>query len=108
MTEKRGVPTQLNLQAMTPEGLLDMIAEQRQIQKEAKYMEGLCRQALDSKRDLSKSTVESGNNLGTYSTVTQERLDGDTIKGQFSHDQLVEKGWLKVSEYVKLDIKKKG
>lgn len=104
MAPKRELP---NLENATPGFLLDMIAVEREIQKEAKYLEGIYRQALDSRRDLSQSSVESDAHVGEYAESTQERLDTDAIRSSVSHDELVARGWLKVLKVVTLKIVKK-
>jgi hypothetical protein len=101
MAPKRELP---NLENATPGFLLDMIATERAIQKEAKYLEGVYRQALDSRRDLTAKSVESDTHVGEYVESAQERLDSDAIRESVSHDDLVAKGWLKVIAVTTLRI----
>lgn len=98
---KRELP---NLDNATPAGLLDMIWVEREIIKEAKFREGIYRQALDSRRDLSTNAVESDSHVGNYVESVQERLDSDAIRKAKSHDELVELGWLKVIPVTTLKI----
>lgn len=98
---KRELP---NLDNATVGFLLDQIATQREIQKEAKFLEGVYRQALDSRRDLKANSVESELYVGQYVEAAQERLDSDAIRNSVSHDDLVAKGWLKVIPVVTLKI----
>jgi hypothetical protein len=93
-----------DLSNATPGFLLDQIAAQRQLQKDAKYLEGVYRQALDSRKDPEAKSVESDLNVGEYVESAQERLDSDAIRESVSHDDLVAKGWLKVIPVTTLRI----
>lgn len=104
MAKTREIP---NLENYTPEGLVEMIYQQRQVQKDANFLEGVYRQRLDAIRDLSASSIDGEKYLAKFIPGVQERLDADKIRSDVSRDELIAKGWLKTTETVTLRIEAK-
>jgi hypothetical protein len=99
MSNKYPIP---NLENMTPAGLIDLIALQREVQKEAKFYEGLYRQRLDATRDPNQPSIEGDRFLGNFTTSQSERIDVEAVRQAFSRQELIERGFLKVSDIVTL------
>lgn len=99
MATKRELP---NLENATPGFLIDAIKEQRDIQKDAKFLEGVYREALDSRKDEKATKVEGEKNIGVYTTSFREGLDTDKIKKEQTPEWV--KANSKVSEVVTLKI----
>jgi hypothetical protein len=101
MAKERVLP---NLANETLGSLLDKVKEQRDIQKDAKFLEGLYKEAMDARMPEGATSIESEKHTGQLTEVTSERLDTDAIKSAFSRDDLIAKGFLKVSRYTTLKI----
>jgi hypothetical protein len=98
MAVKRKLP---DLSNATPGFLLAAIAEQRQIQKDGKFFEGIYREKLKSmltadqlkkmEGDARENVVvESDTLIGTFLPGTQERLDTDKIRADMSLEWIKE------------------
>lgn len=91
-----------NMDNVTLGALIDMIAEEREKAKEAKFYEGLYRQRLDATRNPGQPSIEGEKFLGNFSTSQSERIDTEAIRAAFSRDELIKRGFLKVQDIVTL------
>jgi hypothetical protein len=87
---------------ITPGGLIDMIAAYRDMQKEAKFYEGIYRQRLDATRDPNQASIEGEKFLGNFSSSQSERIDTEAVRQAFSRQELIDRGFLKVMDIVTL------
>lgn len=99
MAKKRELP---NMDNMTPDALLSEIRKAREQASDAKFYEGVYKQRLVTMRE--GDFVRGESLLGTYKRVVQERIDTDAVKAAFPREELIEKGFLKVTEFDQLDI----
>jgi hypothetical protein len=72
-----------NLDNATPEGLIDQIFEQREIQKNAKQLEGILRQRFDTLIG-DKKTCESETCVAMITTTSQDRLNTEMIRAEMT------------------------
>jgi len=101
MSNKYPIPSMDNY---TPEALIELIAGERENQKRAKFYEGLYRQRLDATRDPAQPAIESDNFIGNYRVSQQERIDTEAVRAAFSRDELIQRGFLKVTDITTLNI----
>lgn len=88
-----------NLDNITPAGCVDMIAGYREQQASGKFYEGIYKQKLQTLIPEGQKAVEGERYCGEYTEVSQERIDTDAVKAAFSREQLLEKGFLKVTSF---------
>lgn len=103
MAKQRELP---NLENATPGFLIDAIAEQREIQKDAKFLEGIYRQALDSRKDPNAKEVVGDKFVGRYTVAPREALDTEKIRSTQTPEWVREHS--KVTEVVTLKVEPKG
>ena len=80
MAAKREIP---DLSNATPTFLVDQIGLQRQIQKDAKFLEGIYKQALDARRDKTVDFVEGDTFRGEYTTSPRESVNSGAVRADF-------------------------
>jgi len=98
-TQKYPIP---NMDNLTPSGLIDLIAGERENKARAQFYEGIYRQRLDATRDPAQAVIEGEKFVGTYTVSQSERIDTDAVREAFSRDELIARGFLKVTETVTL------
>lgn len=99
MAKTRELP---NLENATPSFLIDSIAEQREIQKDAKFLEGVYREALTSRLAEGQTAIEGDKYVGNLSTSDVERIDTEAVRQAFSREELITLKFLKVSQVTTL------
>lgn len=73
-----------NLDNATPDSLLDQIFEQREIQKNAKQLEGILRTRFDSIVPKDKQTMETEKCVGMITRTQTDRLNTEKIRAEMT------------------------
>jgi hypothetical protein len=105
-TSDRTVP---NLDNATPASIIDELGGVRVEKKRLEFLEGIYKQALEARVTETQlkgfQPVQGEKYTGTYSVVTQERVDGDAVRAEFANNPEMLKKFIKVITFKQLGTK---